>query len=600
MRHEKLTILIQTMIVRGGYTISYLRAVGRTSLNAIRHNSTKPFYVTSPIFYVNASPHLGHAYSMLLCDTRSRWEKLDPSKKSYFLTGTDEHGLKIQAAAENRGMEPKQLVDEVSENFKVLATKLNFDYDRFMRTTDKDHVETVNYFWKAIESKGLIYQGSHSGWYSVSDETFYPENQIEEATNKEGKTIMRCKESRSEVVFQEETNYFFKLSEFQDQLIEYIESHPKFIIPHQKYQEVLRDLKQNKLTDLSISRPSSRLKWSIEVPNDPSQKIYVWFDALINYITAAGFPAKFEKHGEKYVSGNDNIWPATHVVGKDIIKFHCVYWPIMLMAIGAELPRQVVVHAHWLSEGFKMSKSLGNVVDPVATYEHYGEDALRFFLSEYSNIESDCNFSEESFSDTRDTLISKYANLVTRVSGAKFNIEESVKFNQESRFEGIDEVITNSALVQAPEIIRLKNELISTMNQLYQVMDDRFVNFEHMKAIQEWWKAIDCANLFFQRAEPWAYNKLIKDTTLSEEDTNNYKLLQNYFVYLAAESSRICSIVISPVIPSLSDKILTRLAVKKDHRSKHYTKVGTDHDYGVNANSKHENPIQRVPIRTSV
>lgn len=372
-----------------GGSIERVRRPLMGGLRNLRFNSSKPVYITTPIFYVNANPHLGHLYSMLLCDTRNRWEKLKPNAKTFFTTGTDEHGLKIQAVAEQQRIHPKDLTDKVSQNFKKLANDLDIDYDRFIRTTDDDHIKAVQFFWNLMMEKGFLYTGSHSGWYSISDETFYPETQIEEIPG--GK--WRSKETKNEVIFQEETNYFFKLSQFQDQLVEFMEANPDFIIPRSKYLTLLKELKETKLEDLSVSRPSSRLSWGIEVPNDPSQKIYVWFDALINYITSCGYPKM------------NDFWPATHVVGKDIIRFHCVYWPIFLMAAGIDVPKQVVVHSHWLSDGFKMSKSLGNVVDPHSTAEYYGKDSLRFFLMEYSNIESDCNYREDQFHFTREKLL---------------------------------------------------------------------------------------------------------------------------------------------------------------------------------------------------
>jgi methionyl-tRNA synthetase len=528
---------------------------------------------------------------MVLCDIRSRWEKLDSTKKAYFLTGTDEHGLKIQTVAEAKGVPPKQLVDDVSQNFKVLAEKLNLKYDRFIRTTDPDHVQTVQYFWKLMESKGLIYQGSHSGWYSVSDETFYPETQIEEVNGK-----MISKETKNEVVYQDEVNYFFKLSQFQQQLIDHLENNPEFIIPKVKYNELLRELKEAPLQDLSVSRPSSRLTWGIEVPSDPSQKIYVWFDALLNYLTAAGFPFPRDAKTQAFITPVENIWPATHVIGKDIIRFHCIYWPIFLMAGNIELPRQVVVHSHWLSEGFKMSKSIGNVVDPIETYEYYGQDALRFFLTEYSNIENDCNFSEQSFVDSRDNLIGKYANLMTRCGGKAFNIKQSVDFYSSGEFTNIEELITE--VKDAEKIIEVKNRLINSLNTLHGKMDDKLVEFNHMKAIQEWWAVTEQANLMFQVSEPWTYTKLIKSET-DTETKQMYQQLQSYYVFLASESCRILSILIEPVIPKLAGQILDRLDVLPEHRTIQYARVGADKSYGTDANSRsHAIPIERVPIRT--
>ena len=298
---------------------------------------------------------------MLIADTRNRWEKLNPSKQAYMLTGTDEHGLKIQNTAEKLGIEPKELVDKVSNNFKSLASQLNIKYDRFIRTTDLDHVEVAQKFWTMMMEKGYIYKGTHSGWYCISDETFYPESGLEEV-EKDGKMVKISIESRNEVVYETETNYFFKLSLFQNDLIEYLKQNPQFIKPNHRYKFILNELMTTKLSDLSVSRPSSRLKWGIDVPNDPSQKIYVWFDALLNYLTATGFPNGFTKEGNKFITLDSNPWPATHIIGKDIIRFHCIYWPIFLMAAQIDLPKQVIVHTHRLGEGFKMSKSLGNVV----------------------------------------------------------------------------------------------------------------------------------------------------------------------------------------------------------------------------------------------
>lgn len=570
-----------------------------------RWNSSKPFYITTPIFYVNAKPHLGHLYSMLLSDTRNRWEKLNHDKKSFFLTGTDEHGLKIQTVAEQQGIDPKKLVDTVSQNFKELANKAGIKYDRFIRTTDKDHIEAVQYFWNLMVSKDMIYKGSHSGWYSISDETFYPDNQIMEVIDpktKEKKMI--SKETKSEVVYQKEENYFFKLSQFQENLISFLEENPNFIRPQIKYNELLTELRESQLTDLSVSRPSSRLKWGIEVPTDSSQRIYVWFDALLNYLTAAGFPKSFEFDTEIRTL-KESPWPACHVIGKDIIRFHCIYWPIFLMAAGIELPKQVIVHSHWLCDGFKMSKSLGNVVDPVEMCEYYGEDTLRFFLTEYSNIESDCNFSEQSLHFTRENIIGKYANLVTRCGGPAFNIEESIDFFKNNQYDNIDTVIENYCLnknkeVEAQEIIEHKNNLIRMLDNLHLIMNSKIIEFDHMKAIQEWWGVIELSNLLFQLSQPWLYKKYLKDPNTPESIKKEYRILQNYYVFLAAETCRITSILITPVMPNLSSKILERLDVQTNNINLQYCGVGKDLTYGKNANSKkHIIPIERIPIRTN-
>ncbi|KAI5962025.1 MSM1 [Candida margitis] len=536
---------------------------------------------------------------MLIADTRARWERLDPAKQAYMLTGTDEHGLKIQNTAEKLVIEPKDLVDRVSHNFKSLASQLNIKYDRFIRTTDLDHVKVAQNFWTLMMEKGYIYKGEHSGWYCVSDETFYPESSIEEV-EKDGKVMKISTESRNEVVFETETNYFFKLSSFQNDLIVYLKQNPQFIRPHHRYKFILNELETTKLSDLSVSRPSSRLKWGIDVPNDASQKIYVWFDALLNYLTATGFPKGFKHEGGGFITPQDNIWPATHVIGKDIIRFHCIYWPIFLMAAGIELPKQVIVHSHWLCEGFKMSKSLGNVVEPMELSDYYGVDPVRFFLTENSNIDDDCKFSEALLQRSRDALVGKYCNLLSRIGGKSFDVAQAVGQAKDGEFSSIEELISRYSLKQenASLNLQLSLELQDNLNNAYREMDAKFTSFDYIRAIQVWWKVINQANQLFQVAEPWLYVSAIKDEPLSEETRHSYQLLVNYFVYLCAETMRISSILIQPVMPQLSQHILMRLNVMQERRDGRFAKVGADLDYGDGANSTlHKPPLQKVKSR---
>ncbi|SGZ49955.1 CIC11C00000000907 [Sungouiella intermedia] len=538
--------------------------------------SQKPFYVTTPIFYVNAKPHLGHLYSMLLADTRNRWELLKPGAKTFFLTGTDEHGLKIQTVAEKEGIEPKVLVDRVSQNFVELATKFNVRYDRFMRTTDEDHLRAVKHFWNVAMEKGLLYKGAHRGWYSVSDEAFYPETQIQDVLDpKTGKAKKVSIETNNEVVYHEEENYFFKLSVFQDKLIEFLEANPQFVIPSKKHSEVMAELRLEPLSDLSVSRPSSRLKWGIEVPNDDSQKIYVWFDALINYITAGGYPHK---------STEDMIWPATHVVGKDIMRFHCIYWPIFLMACDLELPTQVIVHSHWLSEGVKMSKSLGNVVDPMNLADVYDVEPLRFYLMEQSNLGVDCKFSEGALQNHRSVVINKWANLISRIGGDKFNVAQSVQDFHQGKFAQFD----HDYPVEEAEI---RDKLVASVNSLHADMNAQMVDFGHMKALQRWWETVELANVFFQESQPWAYKKKIDAAGPNEAEV--LALKRSYIIFLTAEASRIASTCLLPFMPNTAGAFLDRLGVGAEFRNSGCASVGAVQNYGEGTNSGKPKPLMR-------
>lgn len=540
---------------------------------AARFLSKKPFYVTTPIFYVNASPHLGHLYSMLLADCRARWENLNPDKKTFFLTGTDEHGLKIQAVAEKQKIPPQELVDQVSQNFKGLAASMNIQYDRFIRTTDPDHVLAVTHFWKIMLEQGLIYKDVHSGWYSVSDEAFYPDSQIEQITDpKSGQKKTVSKETGSEVTYQEEENYFFKLLKFQDRLISYIEEHPRFIQPEPKRQQILEELKLEPLKDLSVSRHVSRLQWGIPVPDDPTQKVYVWFDALVNYITACGYPSP-------QFGNEDSFWPAHHVIGKDIMRFHCIYWPIFLMGAKIELPEMIFVHSHWLCEGKKMSKSIGNVVDPFEMAEYYGQEPLRFFLMEQSNILNDSNFSESGLHNHRAMLVNKFANLASRVCGPKFDVQAAVDRASKNQYENID----LSVLPDVQKAIAARDDLTEKINSLVSDMSKELDSFDHMKALRKWWGVVEQSNLFFADAEPWTLNKKVKKAE-TEEEKEKLLLARDYVVFLAAEGLRVASICAQPYMPDLANKALDMIRVGGDKRTLATCKVGGDLLYGESSN----------------
>lgn len=332
------------------------------------------------------APHVGHMYSMVLADVFKRWQTL-MGNRAILCTGTDEHGIKVQQAAALNEMPPKEFCDQYAERFEELAQLARVDYDRFIRTTDEDHVQAVEHFWFLLRERGLIYETKHEGWYSVSDECFYPESQLVRRMEPfTGTVYMASAETGTKVEWVEEKNYRFRMTALKDKLLDFYEENPGWVEPVTRMNEVVNWVK-NHLEDLSISRPVQRLSWGIRVPDDPSQTIYVWVDALINYLTNAGFPTWTP--GQTHKGG----WPAdVHIVGKDIVRFHCVYWPALLMALDLPLPKRVLAHSHWTLNRQKMSKSLGNVVNPVYAISRWGIDTVRFYMLFEGGIADDANY----------------------------------------------------------------------------------------------------------------------------------------------------------------------------------------------------------------
>jgi methionyl-tRNA synthetase len=362
-------------------------------------------------------------YTMVLADVFKRWQTL-LGNRAFLCTGTDEHGMKVQQAAALAEVDPKRFCDENAEKFEELAQLSRIDYDRFIRTTDRDHVQAVEHFWFLLREKGLIYETKHEGWYSVSDECFYPESQVIKYQEPfTGAVYMAAAESKSKVEWVEEKNYCFRMTALKDRLLAFYQENPGWIEPAYRLNEVT-DWVKNHLEDLSISRPVQRLSWGIRVPDDPSQTIYVWVDALINYITAAGFPGWAP--GESHKGG----WPAdVQILGKDILRFHGIYWPALLMALDLPLPKKLLVHSHWTLNKQKMSKSVGNVVNPLYAINRWGVDTARFYLLSEGGIADDADYSN-------DTLVIKYkkylqwgmGNLLGRVTRPKaWNVREIVE-----------------------------------------------------------------------------------------------------------------------------------------------------------------------------
>jgi methionyl-tRNA synthetase len=382
--------------------------------------SSKPFYATSPIFYVNAAPHIGHLYSLVLVDVLTRWAALRGHDAKLSI-GTDEHGLKVQKAAQAAGEDTQAFCDAGAEVFKDLADASDVKYDFFARTTDWRHKNAVKYAWERLEEAGWIYRDKHEGWYSISDETFYPETKVRLGMDPvTGKKRRESIETGSVVEWTSETNYRFRLSAFKDRLLEFYKENPQWITPAPFMAQVVQEIEESGLTDLSISRPSERVQWGIEVPGDPSQTVYVWLDALLNYAVQTGYP------NENYMG---NGWPAdVHVIGKDILRFHCVYWPAFLMALELPLPKRILSHAHWTLGKQKMSKSRGNVVNPFYLLDSCGRDVVRWFMVYEGGLASDSDFDRERLVTSYKILTDGLGNMAARLTRhAGWDVEESVE-----------------------------------------------------------------------------------------------------------------------------------------------------------------------------
>ncbi|CCH62504.1 hypothetical protein TBLA_0H02180 [Henningerozyma blattae CBS 6284] len=565
-------------------------------------------HITTPIFYPNAKPHIGHVYSSLLADLIHRHALLSSPKPHsnkplthLFTTGLDEHGLKIQQAAiKNNFSTPKKFVDSLAVEFKKMDKLCDINYTRFIRTTDQDHVENVYKLWSLVFQNGYIYKNTHEGWYSVSDETFYPESKIIKQPDGSYKNT----ETNTSVIPSNESNYFFKLSSFQSQLIELYEKTAQNMIYPPKYRDfILHELKSQPLKDLSISRPVERLVWGIDVPNDPTQKIYVWFDALCNYISSIGSINNVLENTPNIVSSHSfsadpthqiiipspaETWQnTTHIVGKDIIRFHTIYWPAFLMAAGIPLPKQVIVHGHWLSEGTKMSKSKGNVVDPIDCIEKFGIDTLRWYLLQNSNLKNDNDFILKNLMDFKKiSFVGKWGNLIHRCCSPKFSIHDAVlKFTTSNKtiqedFQSIfsSPVDSESNIQNASQFKELYQTIIKDLETLPSDMKVMIETLETAKLLNKFWSIIDNLNQFIQLTTPWKLK--------SPEDLQK----RNLIIYFVIDSMRILSILSQPIIPNLAGMFLDRLDVVKERRSWEFAAYKKDIDYAVDANLKNRPP----------
>ena len=469
----------------------------------------KNYYITTPIYYPSAKPHMGHAYTSIIADFFARFKKLD-GYDVHFLTGTDEHGLKIQRAAEKKGLDPLKFCDEISQTFRNLSKTLNLSNTDFIRTTEDRHKKTVQHIWSLLEKNDDIYLSKYSGWYSISDEAFYSEDEI---TEKDGNKL--ATDSGSPVEWIEEESYFFRLSKWQDKLLEYYENNFDFVSPKSRRKEVINFVKSG-LKDLSISRKA--FSWGIKVPNNSEHVIYVWLDALTNYISAINYPNVDDNLFKKF-------WPASvHLIGKDILRFHAVYWPAFLMAAKIPLPKKVYGHGWILSGEEKMSKSKGNILDPLDIINTYGLDPLRYYLIKEVSFGNDGNISKDKLEDCINSdLANNFGNLCQRVTAfAEKNC--SSKIPKIKEFSAADLLMLN----------RFKENLFIIRNEIDKQNINFYINFI-VNALFE-------ANKYFNDQEPWK--------------KKNDKERLNTIVYTSLEMIRKISILLYPIIPDSIKKVL--------------------------------------------
>jgi methionyl-tRNA synthetase len=478
---------------------------------------SKSYYLTTPIYYVNDKPHIGHAYTTLACDALARFKRLD-GFDVMFLTGTDEHGQKVQKSAEDKGIDPKTFTDQVSQNFRDLTATLNFTNDDFIRTTEERHYKSCQKLWNTLIENGDIYLGSYAGWYAVRDEAFYAESEITDGKAPSG----------APVEWVEEPSYFFHLSAYQDKLLAHYDANPDFVAPKSRLNEVWSFVAGG-LNDLSVSRAS--FSWGVPVPGDDAHVMYVWLDALTNYITAAGYGQDDEE--DRF----PKRWPADlHMVGKDIVRFHAVYWPAFLMAAGLPLPKRVYAHGWWTNEGQKISKSLGNVIDPVDIAETYGLDQMRYFLLREVPFGNDGDFSHNAMVHRMNgDLANDLGNLSQRV---------------------LSMIFKNCDGVMPKRPVSLQESDLTLLNQVDGLLERQrhhYDNQQFHEALKDIWDVVSAANRYVDDMAPWALRKT---------DLNR----MGDVLWVLAETLRQIAILIQPIMPAASKAMLDQLVVADNAR----------------------------------
>ncbi len=470
---------------------------------------SKNFYVTTPIYYVNDKPHIGHAYTTILADVLNRFYQIN-GYDTFFLTGLDEHGQKVQEAAKKKNIEPLEQCDEMVPQFKNLWEKLHISNNDFIRTTEPRHVSVVQDILTKVFNKEDIYKDEYEGLYSVSEERFITEKEAETGNFRDIKKI-------------KEKNYFFRMSKYQNKLIKYIESNPNFIQPEHRKNEIIGFL-DKPLNDLCISRPKSRLSWGIELPFDKEYVTYVWFDALINYLTGIGFK-KDKKLFEKY-------WPASYqLIGKDILTTHAIYWPTMLMSLGIELPKTIFAHGWWLISESKMSKSIGNVIDPMELINEHGADPVRYYLMREMVLGQDSNFTVESFKNRYNSdLANDFGNLLSRVSTL-----------MKKNFEG--KIPLPNKMTKMEKEIQLKSK------NLIENVRGKVKNMRINEAIEDIMQFIRGINKYVEVSAPWKMVKVDKENA-------------GTVLFTAGEALRISALLLEPIMPNRTSELLAAFDAK--------------------------------------
>lgn len=486
--------------------------------------ANKTYYVTTPIYYVNDKPHVGHAYTTILADVLASYHRL-LDIPTFFLTGTDEHGQKVQQAADKNGITAQEQCDQTVIRFQELWKRLEITNDDFIRTTEERHKVIVQEVLQDLYDRDEIYRAEYEGWYCVGCERFFTEKDLVDGN---------CPECNKPAEAIQETNYFFRMSKYQEWLIEYIETHPEFIQPGFRANETLGFLKTKELQDLCISRPKSRLEWGIELPFDEDFVTYVWFDALLNYITAIGYK-RDDEHFSRW-------WPATHqLIGKDILTTHTVYWPTMLKAMGVPLPKTIFAHGWWLTGRTKMSKSLGNVVNPMEMIDRCGVDAFRYFLIAEMTLGQDASFTEEAFVRRYNSdLANDLGNLLSRT------------LSMLGRYcDGVFPKVGKNALEGAPE-----KKLWESVQQAVEEMEGSIDTMRLSQGLAAVLGAVRKVNKYFEIKQPW--------TLAKEGKTEEVGIT----LVLAAESLRVCAALLYPVMPERMGTLRTAFGLGKPELAK--------------------------------